>query len=185
MVLANVAAAEELERLRRSCMYRVHAPPSEEKLANLRTFLGNAGYRPWRPAGRSTPGDLDRVLKKVAGTEHAPMVNEVMLRSQSQAAYSAGQYRPFRIVAAALCAFHQPHPALRGSAGAPRADRRPQARPGRAVGRGGARASRMPPNTSPPPNAAPPWRSVRRWTVTLLHTWRIKWGRRSRRAYPA
>src|SRR6202012_1875581 len=36
MVLANVAAAEELERLHAPCMYRVHAPPSDEKLDALR-----------------------------------------------------------------------------------------------------------------------------------------------------
>jgi ribonuclease R len=87
MVLANVAAAEELERLRTVCMYRVHAPPSDEKLANLRQFLAtlDIGLAPGRQV---TPGDLDGVLRCVAGTDQAPMVNEVMLRSQSQAAYS-------------------------------------------------------------------------------------------------
>ncbi len=87
MVLANVAAAEELERLHRSCMYRVHAPPSEEKLANLRQFLGTLEIS-LAPGAKVSPRDLDHVLKKVAGTEHAAMVNEVMLRSQSQAAYA-------------------------------------------------------------------------------------------------
>ena len=87
MVLANVAAAEELERLHRPCMYRVHAPPSEEKLAALRQFLGTLDIS-LAPGGNIHPRDLDQVLKKVAGTEHAPMVNEVMLRSQSQAAYA-------------------------------------------------------------------------------------------------
>ncbi len=87
MVLANVAAAEELERLARSCMYRVHAPPSEEKLANLRMFLGSLDIS-LAPGAQVSPRDLDNVLQKVAGTEHAPLVNEVMLRSQSQAAYS-------------------------------------------------------------------------------------------------
>jgi ribonuclease R len=87
MVLANVAAAEELERLKRVCMYRVHAPPSEEKLANLRNFLGTLGIN-LAPGPQVLPRDLDHVLQTVANTEHAPMVNEVMLRSQSQAAYS-------------------------------------------------------------------------------------------------
>ncbi len=40
------------------------------------------------PGDAVQPRDLDRVLKRVAGTEAAPLVNEVMLRSQSQAAYS-------------------------------------------------------------------------------------------------
>ena len=87
MVLANICAAEELERLRQPCVYRVHAPPSDEKLAGLRDFL--RGFDIVLPAGRDLrPRDLDHVLRRVAGTEHAALVNEVMLRSQSQAAYS-------------------------------------------------------------------------------------------------
>ncbi len=91
MVLANVAAAEELERHQsaqhRPIMYRVHAPPSEEKLAALRAFLGGLGVS-LPPGDQLHPRDLDRVLRRVAGTAEAPLVNEVMLRSQSQAAYS-------------------------------------------------------------------------------------------------
>jgi ribonuclease R len=87
MILANVAAAEELERLHRPCMYRVHAPPSEEKLAALRDFLHTLGIT-LPPGDRLHPRDLDRVLRRVADTPEARVVNEVMLRSQSQAAYS-------------------------------------------------------------------------------------------------
>ncbi len=56
MVLANVAAAEELERLRRPCMYRVHLPPSDDKLGHLRTFLQTLGLSlpPGRPCTHAT-----------------------------------------------------------------------------------------------------------------------------------
>ena len=87
MILANVAAAEELERLHQPCMYRVHAPPSEEKLAALRDFLHTLGIT-LPPGDKVHPRDLDRVLRRVADTPEARLVNEVMLRSQSQAAYS-------------------------------------------------------------------------------------------------
>lgn len=87
MVLANVAAAEELERLHQPCMYRVHPPPTEEKLANLRVFLGTMGIS-LPPGDQVHPRDLDHILRRVAGTPEATVVNEVMLRSQSQAAYS-------------------------------------------------------------------------------------------------
>ncbi len=87
MVLANVAAAEELERLKQPCMYRVHAPPSDEKLAALRSFLATLEIS-LAPGKQVTPRDLDHVLQKVAGSDQAALVNEVMLRSQSQAAYS-------------------------------------------------------------------------------------------------
>ncbi len=87
MVLANVCAAEELERVGQPCMYRVHAPPSDEKLEALRAFLHQFDIS--LPMGRDLhPRDLDRVLHRVAGTEQAALVNETVLRSQSQAAYS-------------------------------------------------------------------------------------------------
>jgi ribonuclease R len=87
MVLANVCAAEELERLARPCMYRVHAPPSDEKLDNLRTFLRQFDIS-LAPGNQIQPRDLDQVLQKVADRPEAHMVNEVVLRSQSQAEYS-------------------------------------------------------------------------------------------------
>lgn len=87
MIAANVAAAEELERRHAPCMYRVHAPPSAEKLEALRVFLRGFDIA-LPPADRLHPRDLDRVLRRVAGTAEASLVNEVVLRSQSQAAYS-------------------------------------------------------------------------------------------------
>ena len=87
MVLANVAAAEELERRHQPAMYRNHAPPSKDKLASLRDFLHGLGIS-LPPGDQVHPRDLDRVLRRVAGTPEAPIVNDVMLRSQSQAEYN-------------------------------------------------------------------------------------------------
>ena len=87
MVLANVCAAEELERLHLPCMYRIHAPPSDEKLESLRAFLHGLNIS-LPPGDQVHPRDLDRVLKKVVGTDAALLVNETMLRSMSQAEYS-------------------------------------------------------------------------------------------------
>ncbi len=87
MVLANVCAAEQLETLHQPCMYRVHAPPTDEKLDALRTFLHTLGIS-LPPGDAIHPRDLDRVLAAVRGTEQAPIVNDIILRSQSQAAYS-------------------------------------------------------------------------------------------------
>ncbi len=87
MVLANVAAAEELERLHLPCMYRIHAPPSDEKLDALRGFLSTLGIS-LPPGNQLHPRDFDRVLRRYAGTPESQLISEVMLRSQSQAAYS-------------------------------------------------------------------------------------------------
>ena len=107
MIAANVAAAEELERHHAPCVYRVHAPPSAEKLETLRSFLH--GLDVSLPPGASVhPRDLDRVLRAVAGTEQAPLVNEVMLRSQSQAAYAAGNIGHFGLALARYAHFTSP-----------------------------------------------------------------------------
>jgi ribonuclease R len=87
MVLANVAAAEELERLHTPCMYRVHAPPSEEKLEALRGFLSSLGIS-LPPGNQLHPRDFDRVLCRYADSPESQLISEMMLRSQSQAAYS-------------------------------------------------------------------------------------------------
>lgn len=86
MILANVCAAEELERHKLPCMYRVHAPPSPEKIDNLRSFLATLDIS-LKPADQLHPRDLDHILKLVEGTDKAVLVNETVLRSQSQAEY--------------------------------------------------------------------------------------------------
>ncbi len=107
MVLANVCAAEELERLARPCMYRVHAPPTIEKLENLRAFLRQFDIS-LPPGNQIHPRDLDHVLKKVADTPEAHMVNEVVLRSQSQAAYDPENIGHFGLSLARYAHFTSP-----------------------------------------------------------------------------
>jgi len=87
MILANVAAAEMLERRHQPCMYRIHAPPDAAKIEALREFLATLGIR--LPPGLSVqPRDFEGVLRKAAGQPYERLVHETILRSQSQAMYS-------------------------------------------------------------------------------------------------
>jgi len=90
MIAANVAAAEELERLRRPCMYRVHAAPDPAKLVALREFLEGIGIPGLTLAKGQVvqPRHFNEILRRAAGTPYATLVNELVLRSQAQAAYS-------------------------------------------------------------------------------------------------
>jgi ribonuclease R len=54
------------------------------------------------------PRDLLGVLRKVEGTEHAQLVNEVMLRSQSQAAYDIENIGHFGLALARYAHFTSP-----------------------------------------------------------------------------
>jgi ribonuclease R len=87
MIQANVAAAETLEAKRQPLVYRVHDQPSLAKQEGLREFLQSIGISLTRGA-QLRPGQFNRILERVAGGDNEALVNEVVLRSQSQAEYS-------------------------------------------------------------------------------------------------
>ena len=94
MILANVAAAETLERARVPLIYRVHDEPSMEKIAALREFLQTLDIN-FPKGGALRPEAFNRVLARVKGGDAEQLVNEVVLRSQAQAEYSADNYGHF------------------------------------------------------------------------------------------
>ncbi len=87
MILANVAAAETLEKLRQPCMYRVHDAPDAAKIEALREFVATLGLNLAR-GQVLRPSMFTQLLEKAKDTPYATMVHELVLRSQSQAVYS-------------------------------------------------------------------------------------------------
>ncbi len=87
MIQANVAAAESLEAKNTALIYRVHEPPSLEKLESLREFLRSLKVSLAR-GGNLRPHHFNDILERVEDSEHQEVVNQVVLRSQSQAEYS-------------------------------------------------------------------------------------------------
>jgi len=94
MILANVAAAETLEKKALPLIYRVHDEPTLEKVHALQEFLRTLDV-PFAKSGALRPSLFNRVLTLVAGQDYEAMVNEVVLRSQAQAEYSAENYGHF------------------------------------------------------------------------------------------
>jgi len=94
MILANVAAAEALEKKALPLIYRVHDEPTVEKVHALQEFLKTLDV-PFAKSGALRPSLFNRVLTLVAGQDYENMVNEVVLRSQAQAEYSAENYGHF------------------------------------------------------------------------------------------
>ncbi len=90
MILANVAAAEELEARHQPCMYRVHDAPDPEKVAALGSFLDELGVPGLAFAKGQAPKPelFNRLLRRAEATAVAPLVNDLVLRCQAQAAYS-------------------------------------------------------------------------------------------------
>jgi ribonuclease R len=94
MILANVAAAETLEKAESELIYRVHDEPSLEKMRALSEVLASIGLK-LPTQGALKPELFNRILRSVENSEHQLFINEVVLRSQSQAEYSAENYGHF------------------------------------------------------------------------------------------
>ena len=94
MILANVAAAETLEKARVPLIYRVHDEPAMEKIVALRDFLRTLDIN-FPKSGALRPEAFNRVLAQVKGRDAEQLVNEVVLRSQAQAEYAAENYGHF------------------------------------------------------------------------------------------
>jgi ribonuclease R len=107
MILANVAAAETLERARVLFIYRVHDEPSLEKADALREFLATLDIK--FPKGVVLkPHLFNRILARVRGSDVEKLVNEVVLRSQAQAEYAAENYGHFGLALRRYAHFTSP-----------------------------------------------------------------------------
>ncbi len=107
MILANVAAAETLERASVPLIYRVHDEPSLEKVEGLRDLLRTLDMS--FPKGAVLrPALFNSVLQQVKDTETETLVNEVVLRSQAQAEYSAENYGHFGLALRRYAHFTSP-----------------------------------------------------------------------------
>ncbi len=94
MILANVAAAETLEKVHQALIYRAHGEPTFEKLNALAEFLASIDIKIAK-GQVLTPRQFNGILAQVKGTEHENIVNDVVLRTQAQAEYVAENYGHF------------------------------------------------------------------------------------------
>ena len=99
MILANVAAAETLERARVPLIYRVHDEPDPERVDALRELLRSLDSSLPKislpKAGVLRAEQFNGVLARVKGRDVEKLVNEVVLRTQAQAEYAAENYGHF------------------------------------------------------------------------------------------
>lgn len=125
MIQANVCAAETLERKKQALIYRVHEPPSLDKLEKLREFLSSLAMS-LAKLGNLRAMHFNQILTEVRGTENEELVSQVVLRSQSQAVYAAENQGHFGLQLSKYAHFTSPirryadlivHRALVGSLG--------------------------------------------------------------------
>jgi ribonuclease R len=88
MLLANRTVATHLASLEVPALYRVHEPPSAEKVAQFNAFVRAFGYA---LAEEDTlhPRAVQAVLEGVAGKPEEALINHILLRSMQRARYAA------------------------------------------------------------------------------------------------
>jgi ribonuclease R len=87
MIMANVAAAETLEKARSPLIYRVHEQPSKEKLYAFSDYLRTIGMS-FAKGQVVKPATFNRILAQAKGGPNEAPINDVVLRTQAQAVYA-------------------------------------------------------------------------------------------------
>ncbi|MFW5641697.1 MAG: ribonuclease R [Roseicyclus sp.] len=107
MVLANVAAARTLGRLKTPLLYRVHEEPQPEKIEALRETAEAAGFTLAKGQVLQT-AQLNRLLRQAEGTDHDELINMSTLRSMTQAYYSPENFGHFGLALSHYAHFTSP-----------------------------------------------------------------------------
>ncbi|WBU53788.1 ribonuclease R [Paracoccus sp. SCSIO 75233] len=107
MVLANVAAAEELTQLGRPLLFRVHEEPSLEKMEALREVAQASGFTLAKGQVLHTR-QLNRLLAEAEESDFAELINISTLRSMTQAYYHPENYGHFGLALRSYAHFTSP-----------------------------------------------------------------------------
>jgi ribonuclease R len=107
MIAANVAAARALEVKKAPVMYRVHEPPSREKLVALKDYLKT--FRIEFALGQVIkPGTFNRVIEPLGDADGREEIMEQLLRTQMQARYGPERLGHFGLALATYAHFTSP-----------------------------------------------------------------------------
>ncbi|HMI20747.1 MAG TPA: ribonuclease R [Sphingomonas sp.] len=107
MIAANVAAAKALEAKKAPVMYRIHEPPSREKLVALKDYLDTFGIS-FALGQVIKPGTFNHLLEKVGERDERPQIMEQVLRTQTQAYYGPGNAGHFGLALGSYAHFTSP-----------------------------------------------------------------------------
>ena len=107
MILANVSAAEELMRLQRPLLFRVHEEPSPEKLEALREVAQASGFTLAKGQVLQTR-HLNNLLAQAEGSEFDELINISTLRSMTQAYYFPENFGHFGLSLKSYAHFTSP-----------------------------------------------------------------------------
>ena len=107
MLAANVATAKFLAKRKKPAIFRIHDGPKEQRLENLRAFLGELGLA--LPGGDSPePKDYLKLASAIEDRPDRHVIQTMMLRSMQQAVYSPDNHGHFGLAYDAYTHFTSP-----------------------------------------------------------------------------
>ncbi len=87
MILANIASAAYVEKLKEPALYRVHDTPSEERLVGFKDFLKELGLS-IEGGLKPTPTDYAELIQSISERPDKELIQTMLLRSMKQAVYN-------------------------------------------------------------------------------------------------
>ncbi len=108
MLAANRTVAERFFWQSTPFVYRVHEPPSEDKMTELMRVLSVFNIKIKGKPENIHPKDLQKVLEEIKGEPHERTLGTIMLRSMMKARYSTENDGHFGLSAKYYCHFTSP-----------------------------------------------------------------------------
>ncbi len=107
MIAANVQAARFLEKAKFPLLYRVHDRPSDERIEELRKFLGELGLR-LGGGDEPRPSDFAEVSREAAKRQDKQLIQMALLRTLSRAEYTPDNEGHFGLALESYAHFTSP-----------------------------------------------------------------------------
>ena len=108
MLAANETVAEDYYWQAQPFVYRVHEKPDADRMQRLGTFIRNFGYQLRTAGDELHPGEIQKLLDRIAGTPEEAMLSRLTLRSMKRAQYATDCSGHFGLAAPYYCHFTSP-----------------------------------------------------------------------------
>lgn len=108
MLAANETVAEDYYWQAQPFVYRVHEKPDADRMQRLGTFIRNFGYQLRTAGDELHPGEIQKLLDRIAGTPEEAMLSRLTLRSMKRAQYATDCSGHFGLSAPYYCHFTSP-----------------------------------------------------------------------------
>ncbi len=108
MLAANETVAADYFWQAQPFLYRIHENPDKDQMKKLGIFIRNFGYSLHLGGDEIHPGEVQKLLDKIAGTPEEALLSRLTLRSMKQAKYSTDCAGHFGLAAQYYCHFTSP-----------------------------------------------------------------------------